>query len=266
MRIKFPTSYQITYPKENKKYFQGKAKKEISKLLTEASEGYCMYCGRKVIIDNEAYYQVEHSIEQNGYVDGNEKEIPFTNCKFNLSLACMKCNQKYKNRMIERLPFEFVGKEINCKSQKCREACKEYLSARERYIDKNKIILQPAGVKRENMAELGIQYDLIRQIFIPILNEGVSSIDVELIQEHIARFNLNGNTATSAILEACELMYKIIAISGDDSTVDDIVNILDGVPFEHILVKGLREFIISTIKEVDVLKDFCELCIILAYI
>ncbi len=63
MKIKFPTSYQITYPEENKKYFEGKSKKEISELLAKISAGYCMYCGRKVIIDDamkaaiDGYYQ-----------------------------------------------------------------------------------------------------------------------------------------------------------------------------------------------------------------
>lgn len=266
MRIKFPTSYKITYPKENKSYFKGKAKREISQLLAEASAGYCMYCGRKVLIDNEAYYQVEHSIEQAGYVDGDSKKIPFTNCKFNLSLACMKCNQKYKNQMIERLPFNLVGKEINCKKQNCKEPCKEYLSAREEYIKLNKIILQPAGVKGENMTQLGIQYDLIHQIFVPLINKGISSSDVELIQEHIARFNLNGNTATASIIEACELMYRMIVVLGDNCKINDIINVLEGVPFEHILIKELREFVVSTIKDVRVLKNFCELCIVLSYI
>ena len=266
MKIKFPTSYQITYPEENKKYFEGKSKKEISELLAKISAGYCMYCGRKVIIDDENFYQVEHSIEQKGYIDVDKKGIPFTHCKFNHALACMKCNQKYKNRMIERLPFELVGKKTDCESQKCRKACEVYLSARQQYIDKNKIILQPVGVKGQNLIELGIQYDLIRQIFIPVLSEGILPTEIELIQEHIARFNLNGNAAISSIIKACELVHKIIVVFGDTCSVNDIINILDGIPFEHILVKELMKFITSTIKEVELLKDFCELYIVLSYI
>lgn len=261
MKIEFPTEYKVTYPIKNVKNFE-----KISKRLRKASSGYCMYCGRKLVIDNEEYFHIEHSIEQDGYAEGDKKNMPFTYCKFNVSYACMKCNLKYKKRMIERLSFEMVGKEIPCKDLDCREPCDYYKAARNQYIKKNRIILQPAGARGENGKNLEIQYDLIKQIFIPALSEGMQLKERELIQEHIARFNLNENTGTSCLIVLCELIYKMIEISRENCEVKDIVNILNEISFDNIVAESFKDFIVFTMKEILDLKDFCELFIVLSYI
>lgn len=61
-----------------------------------------MYCSRKLVLDNEYYFNLDHAIEKDEYKEIEKPKSPFTNCKFNLSITCVKCNQKYKNKMINR--------------------------------------------------------------------------------------------------------------------------------------------------------------------
>ena len=45
MRINLTSEFNMVYPSDNHAYYTGDFRTEIVKLLKDASEGYCMYCG-----------------------------------------------------------------------------------------------------------------------------------------------------------------------------------------------------------------------------
>ncbi|MTK06674.1 MAG: hypothetical protein F8N38_06290 [Hungatella sp.] len=265
MKINFPTNYEVDYPIKNKYYYGETFKKDITVVLLKASDNYCMYCGRKLVLDNEYYFNLEHSIEKDGYPGIEKPKTPFKHCKYNLSVACIRCNQKYKNKMIERIPYNLVSKDLNCMSKSCNEPCTEYLIARDTYLKMNKIILQPDGVKSSKNVLFNIQYDLLKQIYVPNI-ENTSSADIDFIEEHIARFNLNRDTASTCIMEVCELLWKIIDLMPDSFNIRDVLNISREVHFDNIIGKVFIEYIQENIKDMVMLKEFCELYMLLSYV
>ena len=191
MKLKFPTKYDLDYPVKNKNYYGNTYRKEIEEILLKASDRYCMYCGKSLSIDNDLAFNIEHSIEKSGY--GNIKDdIKFLkHCKFNMSVACYSCNQKYKNRMIDRVDSEFVKNNIDCNDKECKEPCDELLKIREEYYKYNNIILQPFGKKDDNEEYYEIEYNLLKHIFEPVIKETDDLNKINFIREHIARFHLN---------------------------------------------------------------------------
>lgn len=266
MRIDFPTNFEVNYPEDNKNYYGETFKKDLEKVLLRASDYYCMYCGRRILLDNEYYFNLEHSIEKDGYLGIEKPKTPFKNCKFNLSITCIKCNQKYKNKMINRVPYNMVNKELNCLSKCCSEPCQEYIQTKNEYLKRNKIILQPSGVKNDKGKFFRIQYDLIKQIYVPNLQEEMSTEEINFIQEHIARFNLNRSTSSTCIMEVCELLWKIIDIITETFTVKKVLEIAKEVHFNNVIAKLFLRFVEQNIHDISMLKDFCELYMILSFI
>lgn len=264
MKLNFPTKF-AEYPVKNKNYYSETYKKDIINVLLKGANVCCMYCGRKLILDNEYYFNLDHAIEKDGYKKIEKPKSPFTNCKFNLSITCVKCNQKYKNKMINRIPYNLINKELNCLHRNCNEPCQEYLHALEEYLKINKIILQPFGVENKKKIFLGIQYDLLKQIYIPIVSDLYSETDIDFIEEHIARFNLNRDTASTCIINVCELIWKVIEIVPFINT-KEVYGVLEEVSFDNIMAKKFVDFLETNISNVNLLKDFCELYIILSYI
>ena len=129
----------------------------------------------------------------------------------------------------------------------------------------NKIILQPFGVKNKKKTFLRIQYDLLKQIYIPVVNDLYSENDIDFIEEHIARFNLNRDTASTCIMNVCELIWKVIELIPLIKT-KEVYDILKEVSFNNIMAEEFVYFLESTISDSNILKDFCELYIILSYI
>ena len=133
MKIRFPTSFNIQYPEENKKYYNRNNQNIVKQLLTEASNGYCMYCGNKIVINSKNYGQLDHSIEktQNGTI------IQYLNhCKFNLSITCSVCNTSFKKCT---KGIRIIGS-YSCKD-KCTFLCEEYKKTLLLYFKYNRIIL-----------------------------------------------------------------------------------------------------------------------------
>lgn len=266
MKINFPTKYNVEYPTENKFYYGETFKKDLILVLMKSSDYYCMYCGRKLVLDNEYFFNLEHSIEKDGYPGIDEPKTPFKHCKHNIAVSCIRCNQKYKNRMIERIPYEMVNKDIKCKSKRCdKQPCEDYLKARNTYLKMNKIILQPSGVKDSNDEFFDIQYDLLKQIYIPNI-KNKKPTDIDFIEEHIARFNLNRDTASTCIMEVCELMWKIIECMPDKCNINDVLKIVKEVHFDNVIGKIYIKFVEQNIRDTEKLKDFCELYMLLSYV
>lgn len=266
MKLIFPTQFEIQYPVKNKNYYGQAFKRELINVLLEAADGYCMYCGRKLVLDNEFYFNLDHSIEKDGYEGVAEPKTSFENCKFNLSLTCIKCNQKYKNKMISRVPYDMVNKELDCQTKQCKEPCREYLQALKEYQKLNKIILQPKGTQNNNGVYFNIEYDLLKQIYVPATDTLYTNEEIEFIEEHIARFNLNRDTASTCILEECELIWRITEVMPVSNSTKEIYEILQEVRFDNVIAKEFLRFLEMYICDRNMLKDFCELYIVLSYI
>lgn len=263
MRLEFPTKYKVIYPKGNKRYYGDKYKREIEKSLLEASNYYCMYCGRNLKIDDDIQLNIEHSIEKGGYE--KDKIVEFlAHCKFNLSVACQSCNQKYKTRMIEKLGVDMVKKEVACEKLECTKPCKEYLEITNEYLKINSIILQPNGVCFENSGECGIEYDLLKNIFRPIFSDDRAKIN--FIEEHISRFHLNREMFSECILKICEIIITIIDEFGYDIKISAIIKVLNIQRFDNVLGEIYVKFIKDNFRDVSDLYEFCKLIILIEYI
>lgn len=183
MRLKFPTYFNVKYPDENKKYYNYNTQKQIKGPLTEASSGYCMYCGNLVVINGKNMGQLEHSIEKKQ----NEIEVEYLkHCKFNMSIACSICNTSLKKSGIK--PVD-INTDYKC-SDKCSNVCNEYSLNKEEYIKKNSIIIMPEGISYNNKS-FDIEYDLLGMSFEFKRNENYTEDELNFIQEHIDRFRLN---------------------------------------------------------------------------
>lgn len=264
MKIIFPTKFEVEYPKQNKNYYGNAYRGEIEQLLLKSSNFYCMYCGKNLKMDNNYLFNLEHSIEKGGY--GKDKNIPFlTHCKFNLSVACPTCNQKYKTRMIEKVDERFIEKGIECLNKECKEPCEDYLRIRKEYLSKNSIILQPEGIKCEVNGEYEIKYDLIKQIFRPYKDDYKPEV-YKFIQDHIARFHLNRDMATDCILEISEIIISIVNEFGKNIDIKNIMNVIKVKRFNNIIGLKYIDFIESNFKDVEILYEFSRLIIMLDYI
>lgn len=66
-----------------------KEKKNLIDVLEKSSEGYCMYCYSRVMVDGKLQANLEHGVEK----INSEK---LTECIPNIGLACFTCNQIFK--------------------------------------------------------------------------------------------------------------------------------------------------------------------------
>lgn len=201
LRINFPTSFEVEYPKKNIHYYGSYGKKQLIPLLFNASKGYCMYCGKSIVNESDNdNFQIEHSVDKEGNIDQLTNEETFlTHCKHNLALACKKCNQDCKKK-IEKIKFGEIEHKKNCREIECTEvSCPDYESLREQYCIKNSIILQPQGYKH-NGNDCGIVYNLIYNTYSP--NVSVEEWETFLfITNHIRRFRLNGDRFSWSVID-----------------------------------------------------------------
>ena len=172
------------------RYSVEEEKKELKKVLAEASHGYCMYCYRRIDLDGENYGHLEHAIEKNN----SDKLI---DCVPNIAIACSVCNTSYKKRgEQQRKLSKKVMEKYNstvCKSG-CVKSCLAYEKIKEEYVKNQyaQIILQPLGVKgMDSKEELRIEYDILNAQFKPSNNQQYTDREKEFIQKHIDRFQLN---------------------------------------------------------------------------
>ncbi len=171
--------------------YKGKGGENLKKLLTNTSNGYCMYCFSKILIDKKNFGELEHSIEK------FNSKYKLVNCPSNMAIACPTCNRSFKKKgekdrkLSEEEIKEFES--LECKSD-CKESCSAYKKLRRIVKNKNEgeIILQPFGIKDEiTQNEYSTQYDVLNQKFIPSLKYNYNEEEKTFINKHINRFNLN---------------------------------------------------------------------------
>ena len=114
LELQIPTEFPMEYSKvlKNQKYYSNNSK-FIRAMLRKASKGYCMYCGKKTIIEGEDISQIEHSVDKDGNINQINKECFLTNCKYNFASACPKCNMTYK-AFIYNMLFKREVRRRNC--------------------------------------------------------------------------------------------------------------------------------------------------------
>lgn len=203
MKINFPTRYKIVYPDKNLKYYNSYGQPKIKELLTNASSGYCMYCGNKILINNRNMSQIEHSVEK------KQRGVQFeylTHCKYNMAIACAPCNVKFKKENILSINIEA---DQRC-TRSCSNMCDEYINNYNEHCRLNKIILMPNGVKNPTTNEYyEIDYDLLKLLFVPSNDKNYNLYDNDYIQAHIDRFALNTSKfMPTEILKVCEYFIK----------------------------------------------------------
>ena len=263
MIIKFPTKYNVCYPKKNLKYYTDANKKIILKPLLEACDDYCMYCGKNIYVDNKHDYNVEHSLEKSMKVGKNNF---LEHCKFNMSIACHDCNQKYKTRMIDVVDTELLKENPRCNKKECSEPCEIFYKIMKDYLGKNKIILQPNSIK-SILNNYEIDYNLIKHIFEP--SNSCKDEDIKnFISEHIARFHLNREMYTESVLNICEGVIRTIEIMNWQVSIDQVFSMIDANKkrCDNILEKLFFNFLIEKFSDIESLYRFCELSIVLSYI
>lgn len=171
-------------------------KKNIKKVLYQASDGYCMYCYSRILVDGKKFGQLEHAIEKK-----NTKRL--INCVPNIGLACPVCNTAFKKkgqneRKIEKSVINKFYKKSKCtckKKMNCIEPCQALRELQGAYNDIKgaEIILQPMGVKgRQTNEDMELQYDVRRSEFQPAgKKHSYSTSERQFIENHILRFRLN---------------------------------------------------------------------------
>lgn len=173
-RIIIPTSFSVQLPNKNELFYNQNNKKKIWNLLFEASNGYCMYCGKNLVVETDVGAHLEHSVDKEGNEGQHTKENDrkkwkyLKHCKYNFSLVCPNCNLVCK-KQVEKLNLLDYPEQIECKKIDCSSTyCDIYEKLRNDYMRKNAIILQPQGLKNEKV-QYQIMYDLIKHIFIPVI-------------------------------------------------------------------------------------------------
>ncbi len=259
MKVCLPEKFDILYPKENRAYYANDNSKRIRKILSSASDFYCMYCGISLRIDGKDNFHLEHSVDKEGNYNQIEKNSMLRNCKFNFSAACTRCNLVYKKR-IEKIDFSKYELIKKC-PEKCEKICDTYQRMREDYCNINSIILQPIGYKRKAIP-CKIRYNLLRHIY----EADVDSQDKEIIffiEHHIMRFRLNGENFSESIVNIC--------VEINDLYEKGVINAEALIEFEEekrheniigkIFVQFLRNMFL--IQNIDKLIGFCKLLVIL---
>lgn len=272
-----PTSYKVDLPKSNELYYNENHKYKIRKPLFAAAKGYCMYCGKRVIIETDFGAQLEHSVDKKGNLGqetGDKRWKYLRHCKHNFALSCPTCNMVCKKH-VEKTDLTQYSETIECKSIDCNEKfCDTYNRLRTEYIKKNAIILQPDGIRNDYM-KYGIRYDLIKHTYFPHIellkddkvaekkcgdenNKGIF-----YIQNHIDRFKLNGERFSECVIDICaEIVFLYENGFSDIKTIweyyiDRVVDNIIGVLFIEYL-KGI-------FTDLQKMVDYCRM-IVLFYV
>lgn len=260
MKLNFPTHFRVEYPDENRKYYAASNKHVLANKLLFASQGFCMYCGKRINHDDNPIYNLEHSIEKT--IDENEYYI-LRHCKFNISIACPTCNQKYKKRMNEIVDSEEVRKlldvdEKECLQKHCKIPCQRYNKLKEEYLTRNHILLQPLGAEG-----CAIQYDMLKQVFRPNAKEKEKK---SIIQEHINRFHLNSEMYSNTVLHICEFIVAIEDNAKSGLDCEGLFNILAVYRVENRIGLEFIDFLKEYFYDMEELLEFCEMLLILDFV
>lgn len=127
-------------------YSSEEKRRNLKEQLAKASNGYCMYCYRRIVIDRQNNGHLEHSIEK----DNSDKLI---DCVSNISITCTLCNTSRKKRgekqrkLSEGYIKEF--EEDKCK-ERCLKPCGAYEKLKDEYIKNqdSQIYFTAFGCKR----------------------------------------------------------------------------------------------------------------------
>lgn len=172
-------------------YSKKKGNEKLKELLYKTTNGFCMYCYSRILIDGKKYGQLEHAIEK-----GNSEKL--IECVPNIGISCSHCNLSLKRKgERERKLLDKDIKEVedntDCNNN-CTVACTELLKLKDKYTGQKSacIIPQPLGVVgKESGFQLEIQYDVLNTEFIPSKNNTYSISEKEFLSAHISCFNLN---------------------------------------------------------------------------
>lgn len=259
MKIELPTRYDIDYPKRNIKYYSAYGKPKLVKKLYDSCNGYCMYCGKTLNVEGDRNFHLEHSVDKGG---NTHQELDpngvLEHCKFNMAIACAKCNTVCK-KMVEKINLASYAPLPKCPS-KCDKICEAYVKIREDYITKNAIILQPQGIQ-EPIPHM-IAYDLLKHIYVPTGTDGQESV-MFTVQNHIDRFELNGDRFSTCIIELCSKM--VLWYESGIKNVEGLMDVLSNETHLNVLgeifTKFIKRYFID--KPAEELIDFCRLLVIL---
>lgn len=261
MKVEFPTEFSMDYTKlENKRYYNSNNKPILYKKLLEASNSYCMYCGKSLLNESDPAFHMEHSVDKGGNENQGEETTFLTHCKFNFSVSCPYCNTVCK-KIIEKVDFNNVNLTIDCFGKKCNEMCSKYRDLRDQYASKNGIIIQPQGITlREH--RLKIYYDLFQNLYEPddtILNPE----ELFFIHNHIRRFQLNGLRFSESIIDMCADIV-ILYESGINDKIE-IFRFLKSRRASNIIAERFIDYCEDTFANSDTEKiaDFCRLIVLL---
>lgn len=259
MKVCLPDKFDVVYPQKNKAYYAKVNSKVLRKILSLASDSYCMYCGTSLIIDGKESFHLEHSVDKEGNYNQPEKNTMLRNCKFNFAAACAKCNLVYKKR-IEKIDFSKYMCADKCPKE-CNEICDTYQEMREDYCKFNSIILQPIGYKKDNI-QYKIRYNLLRHVYEADLDD-MNSEAMFFIEHHILRFHLNGENFSNSIINICVEINDLF-----EKGMTDIRNLLEyevQKRHENVIGKGFVRFLESRFmeKKAEELIEFCELLVVL---
>ncbi len=259
MKICLPEKFDILYPKENKAYYANGNSRVLRKLLSLASDSYCMYCGTSLRIDGKDNFHLEHSVDKEGNYNQIGKNSMLRNCKFNFSASCARCNLIYKKR-IEKIDFNKYELVEKC-PEKCENICGTYQLMREDYCKINSIILQPTGYKKGGLS-YRVRYNLLRHIYEADI-DGKDEETIFFIEHHIMRFRLNGENFSESIVNICieinDLFEKGI------TRISDLIEYEQEKRHENIIGKLFVQFLREKflLKDVDELIEFCKLLVVL---
>lgn len=262
MKIAIQTKFidERDYPRKNLKYYTSSGpKKRLTDQLLDTCKGYCMYCGKKVIIESDYRFQLEHTVDKDGNInqelDCNEV---LKHCKFNLAISCSECNQVCK-KVVDKVDLGKLNSLGKCPSI-CTNVCKNYNELKNEYEKKNAIILQPLG--NSELGDKAIVYNLLDHLYEP--DEKIKNDDNRFfIQNHIIRFKLNGNRFSKAIVDISARVVDLID-SGLSNT-NDLFRILKGEEFVNIIGEDFVAFLEKYFfnSSCERIRNFCSLLVIL---
>lgn len=261
MKLEVNTKYNITYPLENYKYYNANSgpRKRLTTLLLGICKGYCMYCGKKVTVESDEHFQIEHAVDKDGNMHQEvDKTGALVHCKYNLAISCPECNQVCKKvvdkiNLLEYDPIEKCPKI-------CEGICEKYGKIRKEYIKKNAIILQPVGI--DSIGECAITYNLLKHIYEPA-EDITDEESIFLIQNHIDRFKLNGERFSPAVIELC---VKIDGtVGGGVKDIKNLFLLLDTEQPENIIGIDFIEYLKDNFgnSSCDEIDKFCKMLVIL---
>lgn len=250
MKIEMPI-FKPQYDTNEKYGYKNKYEGNLANLLYSTTDGYCMYCFCKISIDSKRFGQLEHSIEK-------VQATKLKNCVLNIGLACPKCNTSFKRRGEKSFLLSKKEKKIfessTCLKSNCKKECREYKKIKRRYVKARKIILQPNGVTINNRC-YKIQYNLFNFCFEPFDGVPYREGELEIINSHISKFNLNDcEYRTKELLYFCEDI-----INGDKNIrkrkynnmlVDLFIEKVLNIPHEDLVKLCERIYLRAVIKNI----------------